>query len=206
MANVAGMTIERELLFTGLGGQGIQLAAKTLAAAAVEEAREVMVFGTYGGSMRGGTTDAGMIVGSGPLLAPPVVEHAWAAMVMHHHHWEEVRPRLRPGSVLIVDTGVFRGDLGGHPARIIEMRATAIALERGFPRTSSMILLGALAAATQLVKLESLLKVSRDILPSYRAQFAAANGDAIRFGYESIAAPLVRAWEPDAANAQKEAA
>ena len=50
--------MEREVLLTGIGGQGVQLAAKVLALAATQEGREVMWLGTYGGSMRGGNTDA----------------------------------------------------------------------------------------------------------------------------------------------------
>ena len=50
--------MEREVLFTGIGGQGVQLAAKVLALAATRDDREVMSLGTYGGTMRGGKTDA----------------------------------------------------------------------------------------------------------------------------------------------------
>ena len=45
---------ERELLLTGIGGQGVQLAAQFVARAAVYDRREVMLFGSYGGMMRGG--------------------------------------------------------------------------------------------------------------------------------------------------------
>ena len=37
---------ERALLLTGIGGQGIQLATRTLAVAAVEENLEAMMFGS----------------------------------------------------------------------------------------------------------------------------------------------------------------
>src|SRR5690606_41928167 len=45
---------EREVMWTGIGGQGVQLAATILARAATLEGREVMSLGTYGGTMRGG--------------------------------------------------------------------------------------------------------------------------------------------------------
>jgi hypothetical protein len=41
--------LEREILLSGIGGQGIQLAAKSLAVAAMREGRRVLMFGTYGG-------------------------------------------------------------------------------------------------------------------------------------------------------------
>ena len=62
---------EREVLFTGIGGQGVQLAAKVLALAATLDGLEVLTLGTYGGTMRGGNTDATVVVGRGPIVSPP---------------------------------------------------------------------------------------------------------------------------------------
>ena len=64
---------------TGIGGQGMQLAAAVLARAAVAEGREVQVFGSYGGMMRGGATEATVVVADGPVEAPPTVGEAWSA-------------------------------------------------------------------------------------------------------------------------------
>jgi Pyruvate/2-oxoacid:ferredoxin oxidoreductase gamma subunit len=54
--------MEREILLTGIGGQGVQLAANVLAHAALDEGRDVQLFGSYGGMMRGGNTDAELVV------------------------------------------------------------------------------------------------------------------------------------------------
>ncbi len=72
--------MERELLLTGIGGQGVQLAAAVLAQAAVAEGREVQLFGSYGGMMRGGATEATVVVADEPIEAPPTVEPAWSAV------------------------------------------------------------------------------------------------------------------------------
>ena len=64
---------ERELLLTGIGGQGVQLAAQVIARRATLEGRDVMFFGVYGGMMRGGNTDSTVVVADGPITAPPVV-------------------------------------------------------------------------------------------------------------------------------------
>ena len=42
-----GRAREREVVFTGIGGQGIQLMAKVLAEAAAQEGKHVMLFGVY---------------------------------------------------------------------------------------------------------------------------------------------------------------
>ena len=73
--------MERELLLTGVGGQGVQLASQVLGRAALAECREVMVLGTYGGTMRGGSTDSCVVAADEPIRTPPIVSRAWAAMV-----------------------------------------------------------------------------------------------------------------------------
>ena len=71
--------MERELLITGMGGQGVQLAAQVIARGATLEGRHVMLFGVYGGAMRGMNTDGTVVVGDAPLQAPPLVSHTWSA-------------------------------------------------------------------------------------------------------------------------------
>jgi Pyruvate/2-oxoacid:ferredoxin oxidoreductase gamma subunit len=39
--------MEREIVMTGVGGQGIQLIAKLLAHAGIREGRQVMTFGVF---------------------------------------------------------------------------------------------------------------------------------------------------------------
>ena len=54
--------MEREVLLTGIGGQGVQLAAQVLARAAALEGKGVMLFGVYSGMMRGGNSDSTVVV------------------------------------------------------------------------------------------------------------------------------------------------
>src|SRR5436305_3550928 len=98
---------ERELLLTGIGGQGVQLAAQVLARAAVIEGRDVMLFGVYGGVMRGGNSDATLVVADGPVQAPPIISHAWSALALHPRYWDALAPRLVDGAVVLVNSSLF---------------------------------------------------------------------------------------------------
>src|ERR1700744_4820151 len=93
--------LERELLVTGIGGQGVQLATQVLARALTLEGRYVMSLGTYGGTMRGGNTDASLVFADRPISSPPIVASAWSGLIMHHRFWEGTRARLRPQAVLV---------------------------------------------------------------------------------------------------------
>lgn len=187
--------MEREVLLTGIGGQGIQLAARTLAVAAMEEGREVRVFGSYGGSMRGGNTDATVVVADGPISAPPTVARSWSALAMHPDYWPPVRDRLRPGGFALVDSSVFREPVAVPGCQVLAVEATATAAELGVPAAATMIALGAFAAATAMVALGALESAATQVLPSYRADRAAANARALGAGFAMVSEPVVAAWD-----------
>jgi len=187
--------MEREVLLTGIGGQGVQLASRTLAVAAMAEGREVMLFGSYGGAMRGGNTDATVIVGDGPLLSPPTVTAAWYALGMHHAYWPEVADRLRPGGVAVIDCSVFRGDPEVPGRLVLPIEASRAATDMGASRAASMVALGALVAATGLVGTDALVAAASEVLPSYRADHARSNAEALLLGMSLIPEPVADAWD-----------
>ena len=121
--------MEREVLLTGIGGQGVQLAAQVLARAAALEDRSAMVFGIYSGVMRGGNSDSSLVVADGPIQSPPVVSHAWSAIVMHHKYWEPIVAKLRPGAVVVVNSTLFEGDIDRGMHRVFDVPVTSKAVE-----------------------------------------------------------------------------
>ena len=186
--------MERELLLTGIGGQGVQLAAQIVARAAVLDGREVMLFGSYGGMMRGGNTDATIVVGDGPVLAPPTVPSAWSAIVMHHDYWTFVQERLRPGSVVLVNSTVFQGDLDRDDVDAIDIPATDIAVDVGNIMAASVVMIGALSGLTGLVRLDALVDAVPLALPPYRTKHIALNQDALRAGFAAVERDAFPAW------------
>ena len=66
-----------------------------------------MYLGLYGGMMRGGNTDSTVVIGDGPIEAPPVVSKAWSSIAMHDEYWEPIEPKLRPGGLVLVNDATF---------------------------------------------------------------------------------------------------
>lgn len=185
---------EREVLLTGIGGQGIQLAAQVLCRAALAEGRDVQLFGSYGGMMRGGNTEATIVVADGPVESPPTVSRAWSAMVMHHEHFEPVRRRLRRRAVVLVNSTVFEGDVGRDQFCVVDVPATDMAGRIGTPMVGSMVMLGAFAAATGMIRLESLEQAVAAALPPYRVQHVELNVAALQTGFSSVDGLVASAW------------
>jgi len=186
--------IERELMISGIGGQGVQLCAQVIARAATAEGRHVLLFGLYGGQMRGGSTESTVVVADAPVSAPPIVSHTWSAIVMHHQYWDSLRAKLRPSAAVVVNSPLFEGEVDRTVHRVFEVDATGTANALGSVLAASMVITGAYAAITGLVSLDALVAAMRDSLPPYRRQHAELNERALRKGYELMERNVVPAW------------
>jgi 2-oxoglutarate ferredoxin oxidoreductase subunit gamma len=193
--------VEREVLLSGIGGQGIQLCAQVLARAVVSGGGHVQLFGNYGGMMRGGNTEATLLVADHPIEGPPTVSSTWSAVLMHHDYSEPVLSRLRPGSVVFVNTTVFDAPVDWSPYEVIEVPATTLAAESAGIQTASMVMLGAFVAVTGIVPPESLAPAIAEALPPYRAKHAERNVAATEVGaaYCAALAGAHPAWTPEPA-------
>ena len=189
-----------EVLLTGIGGQGVQLCAKALAMAATAESRQAMLSSHYGGEMRGGQTEASVVVADGGLRSLPILPSAGSAFVMHHAHWGPVGDRLRPGSVAVVNSSVVpTGTVAGAGLVVIDVPASALASEAGAPMTAGFVLLGAFVSATALVGAEAVIDAMKELVPPYRREHVAANEAAIRAGAGAVVAGQADLWTVRAA-------
>lgn len=185
--------MEREVGLTGIGGQGVQLAAQVLARGAAHAGRNVSLFGVYSGSMRGGRTDSTVVVADGPIDAPPLVSHLWALIAMHHAFWlptvegRGAAAKLQRGSVVLRNSSLFEAPLDRDALQVFDVPATEIALGLGNEMMGSMVMVGAIAAVTGLLDLESAVEGMRQSVPAHRKQHTERNESAIRAGFEVLA-------------------
>jgi 2-oxoglutarate ferredoxin oxidoreductase subunit gamma len=140
-----------------------------------------------------------VVVGDSDIRTPPTVIAAWYAIGMHHRYWSGVADRLRPSGVAVIDSSVFRGDWEVPGCQILPIDATSVATDMGAPLAASMVAIGALAAATQLVGIDALMAAAYEVLPSYRATHAQANAEALRTGMTLFSEPLANAWAAERA-------
>jgi Pyruvate/2-oxoacid:ferredoxin oxidoreductase gamma subunit len=180
--------LERELLLTGIGGQGVQLAAQILAKAAITAGRDVQVFGSYGGMMRGGNTDATVVVGDGPIQAPPTVTNAWSAVLVHPDFAPPTLARVRPDGLVLFNATLFES-----APRVGALGVPATSLG-GAPVNASLVMLGAYLAITGMVGLDLALAAVDDALPSYRKQHVPGCRQALRTGYDAAPEARLDAW------------
>ena len=189
--------MEREILLSGIGGQGVQLGAQLLARAAVAEGRQVQLFGSYGGMMRGGNTDATLVIADEPVAAPPTVDTAWSAIVLHPAYAGWIGGRLQHGGVALINSTVLteNDDLGlPDGIEVLEVPAAQVAVEVGTPALTCMVALGAYVAATAIVPIEALCAALPEALPPYRHQHIESSERALAAGAALVPGLLSAAW------------
>src|SRR5215469_1809524 len=178
--------MEREILFTGIGGQGVQLAANVLAHAALAEGRDVQVFGSYGGMMRGGNTDAEVVIADERIEAPPTVGSAWVAIALHPDYAAPVLTRVVPGGLVLRDPELWDAAFEQADLHVVDVRAAELATGAGNVMAASLVMLGAFAMLTGMVGPESLREGVRACVPPYRQQHLELNDRALQAGAGAV--------------------
>jgi 2-oxoglutarate ferredoxin oxidoreductase subunit gamma len=186
--------VQTEVIMTGIGGQGIQLCAKVLAVAATNEGRHAMLSAHYGGEMRGGQTEASVVVGDIPLRSLPILPSTWSAFVMHPHYWPPVQERLRPGGVAVVNSSIMGDSRDLGDIHVFPVAADDIAASVSAPMGAGFVLLGAYCTITGLVGLTSLVDAMTQLVPPYRTQHIAANRASLEAGAGAAAPLAAPAW------------
>lgn len=178
--------MELEFFVHGIGGQGVQLIGKTIALAALEEGRQVMFVGDYGGHMRGGSSVVSVVIGNERIRALPKLPKSRFAIAMSQSYWEKVGPRLLPDSVILAEETIADKlpDVENH--RVITVPALALGTQAGNRLAGSMAMMGAFSELTGAVGQAALIAAMIEQLPIYRRQHSATNTAAIALGAAQI--------------------
>jgi 2-oxoglutarate ferredoxin oxidoreductase subunit gamma len=174
--------VEHQVIVSGIGGQGIQLLGKSLALAATRQGQYAMLAADYGGEMRGGPSQASVVIGDQPLRSLPILPSAGAAILMHHRFRGFAAERLRPDGLLVLNSSIVHPGAATHPGRVISVPVTALAQQLGAVQAAGFVMLGAYAQVTRIVTAGAIEEAMRELLPPYRRQHAETNARAIELG------------------------
>ena len=174
-----------EVIITGIGGQGIQLMAKTLALAATRAGLQAMLASDFGGEMRGGPSQASVVVDDQRLRSLPILPAASSVVLMHHKHSEFALSRLVPGGLALVNSSVA-DPAAIRDADVVAVPALDIARAADAPNAAGFVMLGAYMTLRRLVGVTALGDAMRELVPPYRAQHVAANLRALEAGAGAV--------------------
>jgi 2-oxoglutarate ferredoxin oxidoreductase subunit gamma len=109
-------------------------------------------------------------------------------ITMSQESFDRYGASTRPGSVLFVDADLVTAGLGSSGGTVYRVPATKIAADE-FKKTlaANMVMLGAVAAVTKIVRLESLKMSVREVAPKASSDL---NTRALERGFEWAVANL----------------
>jgi len=170
---------KKEVRLSGTGGQGIILGGILLGEAAVIDGSEVVQTQSYGPEARGGASKAEVIVSDRPILYPKVIIPN-CLLLMSQEAANLYAATVAEDGIVIFDNSTING-LPPVKALVKGIPLTRLAREDiGNILTTNIIAIGALAAAGNIVTLESLEQAVRERL----AKVADLNIRALRLGWE----------------------
>ncbi|KJS20111.1 MAG: 2-oxoacid:ferredoxin oxidoreductase subunit gamma [Clostridiaceae bacterium BRH_c20a] len=167
-----------ELLLAGFGGQGVMLMGKILAYAGMKEKKQVMFIPSYGSEMRGGTANCSVILSDEEIDAP-VVSKPTVLVAMNTPSFDKFEASVKENGIIILNSSLITREEIRENVKVIKVPASDIAKELGNERIINMVLLGALVAATNCVKVDSIMASLKEILPPHRHDLLPLNQKAI---------------------------
>jgi 2-oxoglutarate ferredoxin oxidoreductase subunit gamma len=148
-----------QIRFGGVGGQGIVLSSKLLGvAASLFDGKEAVCTQAYGPEARGGAARSDVVISDEPVDYPFVTE-ADILVALFPEAYKKFRPMLKPGGILITDSGLVQAS--DDEENLCEIPATQIAQELGNRLASNVVILGCLVGKTGVVSRESMEKAIR---------------------------------------------
>ncbi|MCS7240197.1 MAG: 2-oxoacid:acceptor oxidoreductase family protein [Candidatus Bipolaricaulota bacterium] len=178
--------METGIVFAGFGGQGILLAGKVLARAAMEEGFEVTWLPSYGPEMRGGTANCTVVIADEPV-GSPIVDTPWILVAMNGPSLERFSPRVAKGGLIIVNASLVSQKVERADVRILLIPLNDIAQELGEPRCANMVALGATVRGLGLFSLDPVLVAMEEELGTRgREKLVEVNRQALLRGYSFL--------------------
>ncbi len=170
----------RELRIAGFGGQGVVLAGQILGQAIAVYDKQFAAFTqSYGPEARGGSCTA-IIVAEEKPIGYPYLTTPDVVVALSQDAYNKYGRNLSPGIKLIIDSDLVKPETA-EKQRCLAVPANRLAREMGRAVVSNIILLGYLAAVTDVVSPQAL---RQSVLASVPKGTGELNMKAFETGYQ----------------------
>lgn len=156
-----------EIRLSGFGGQGIIRSGEIIGrAATLYDGRYATFTQSYGPESRGGAAAAQVAIADDPMeLSYPHLINPSILVVMSQGAYNRYVPEFRRGGVLIIDESLVELDEKAEGLQVLGVPATRLAEELGRRVVANVVMLGFLAAVTDIASPEALRKAVLDSVP-----------------------------------------
>ncbi|HOJ15714.1 MAG: 2-oxoacid:acceptor oxidoreductase family protein [Caldisericia bacterium] len=176
-----------EIIFSGSGGQGLVLASRILAKAAVLESMNVLQSQVYGAEARGGATKSEVIISDRQIFFPRVLVPD-ILIAITEEAYKKYGVNLKNNGIMIVDSFMVKSFKKDNSFKIYASPFTQIAEEKFNSKIlTNMIILGYTTKILNIVSFESLSKALSTI---FKGESFEINYEALKTGLHLDVKPL----------------
>ncbi len=169
----------KEIRIAGFGGQGVVLAGSIVGkAASIHDKGFATLTQSYGPESRGGSCKAEVVISDTPVEYPYAVDPQ-VMVILSQDAYKEHGKKISPGTLLIIDSDLVNLESSSSLVPLA-IPASRMAQEMGRPVVMNIIILGFLAATSDIVSVEALRKAILDSIPPGTESF---NMKAFELGY-----------------------
>ena len=169
----------KEIRIAGFGGQGIVLAGSIVGkAASIFDKKFASLTQSYGPESRGGSCHAEVIISDASIDYPYIVSPQ-VQIILSQEAYTKYGKNAPPGTLVIVDSDLVKVDPAQNP-KPLSIPASRMAQELGRVVVANIVMLGFLAATTDIVSYEALKNSVLDSIPQGTESF---NMKAFELGY-----------------------
>ncbi|MBR3303525.1 MAG: indolepyruvate oxidoreductase subunit beta [Bacteroidales bacterium] len=188
--------MKKDIMLSGVGGQGILSIATVIGWAALDQNLYLKQAEVHGMSQRGGDVQSNLRIASSEIYSD-LIPKGECDMIISMEPMEALRylPWLSPKGWIITSSVPFV-NIPNYPqieeiekelkksANLIKIDSEAIAKEIQAPRSSNMVLLGAAARFIEIIKKENLQDGIKNVFMRKGEEMVATNLKAFEAGYE----------------------
>jgi 2-oxoglutarate ferredoxin oxidoreductase subunit gamma len=173
--------MQKEVIISGFGGQGVLFIGQLLAYTGLDEEKEVTWIPSYGPEMRGGTANCTVVI-SDEEIGSPLVKNPTGVIAMNLPSLDKYENLVKPGGVLVINASMVNREVERDDIKVVSIPANDIAEEMGSMRSANMVLLGALLGNLDLLSLEAIEHALAAHMPARHQKFMETNKEALHRG------------------------
>lgn len=173
--------MKKEILFSGIGGQGVVTIGETLCDAAIKAGYNVTFVPFYGQEKRGGRTMCNIVISDG--IESPIISEADIMLIFDERSLSDYQSQMHPNGELIINSSMVKIEPDVKCGKITKLPFNDVALELGNGKTANVVALGYIAKLLPEVPLE-LIKAEVERSFAKKPKLIPVNIEAITKGSE----------------------
>jgi 2-oxoglutarate ferredoxin oxidoreductase subunit gamma len=170
-----------KVIFSGFGGQGVLMMGYLLAVAGMRDGMQVTYLPSYGAEVRGGTANCTVSI-SDEEIASPVASFPDSVIALNQPSLIRYEGQIKAKGTLLLNSDLIDMEPGRKDIDVLKIPANTMARELKNEKIVNMIMLGALAGATNITHIDSLMNALAEVVKAKKARLMEINRKGLEMG------------------------